>query len=298
MRKLAAILSLAICACNPSQMEEPDNFDWEGHRGARGNYPENTTPAFFFALDHGMNTLEMDVVISADSQVVVSHEPFFNEEICTIDSLKRDSLPNNLYKLTYTQISGIDCGSLGNTRFPDQSKMAIAKPLLKDVIEATEEYALQTQRSLPFYNIEIKSRPEWDGEFHPSVAVYAELLMKVATEAEIEYRLTVQSFDDRPLQYIHQKYPDVTLALLVQDSVSAEKHLTQLAFIPNIYSCYYLLVDEALVSFCKEKGMKLIPWTVNDPIEIKRLKALGIDGVITDYPGLKMQTIKYLKRVD
>lgn len=289
MRKLAAILSLAICACNPSLMEEPENFDWQGHRGARGDFPENTTPAFFHALDMGMKTLEMDVVITADSQVVVSHEPFFNEEICAIDSLKRDSLPNNLYKLTYSQISEIDCGSLGNTRFPEQSKMSIAKPLLKDVIQAAEEYATQTQRAMPFYNIEIKSRPEWDGEFHPSVEVYADLLMKVATEAQIEYRLTIQSFDDRPLQYIHQKYPDVTLALLVEDSVSAEKHLTKLAFIPNIYSCYYLFVDEALVNFCKEKGMKLIPWTVNDAAEIKKLKALGIDGVITDYPALRKE---------
>ncbi len=289
MRKLAAILGLAICACNPSQMEESENFDWEGHRGARGNYPENTTPAFFFALDNGMNTLEMDVVITADSQVVVSHEPFFNEEICAIDSLNRDSLPNNLYKLTYSQISDIDCGSRGNARFPEQTKMSIAKPLLKDVIQAAEEYVTQTQRALPFYNIEIKSQPEWDGEFHPNVEVYADLLMKVVTEAQIEYRLTVQSFDARPLQYVHAKYPDVTLALLVEDSVSAEKHLVQLGFTPNIYSCYYLLVDEAMVKFCKEKGMKLIPWTVNDLKEIKRLKGLGVDGVITDYPALRKE---------
>ncbi len=270
-------------------MEEPENFDWQGHRGARGNYPENTTPAFFFALDNGMNTLEMDVVISADSQVVVSHEPFFSEAISNIDSLKRDSLPNNIYKLSYSQIANIDCGSKGNAGFPDQVKMALAKPLLKDVIQATEEYAIQTQRSLPFYNIEIKSRPEWDGEFHPGIEVYADLLMQVATDAQIEYRLTVQSFDDRPLQYVHQRYPDVILALLVEDSTSAEDHLSQLGFTPNIYSCYYLLVDEALVKFCKERGMKLIPWTVNDAAEIKRLKALGVDGVITDYPALRKE---------
>lgn len=287
MRKLTAVLSLAICACNPAGMEEPENFDWQGHRGARGNYPENTTPAFFFALEQGMNTLEMDVVISADSQVVVSHEPFFNEDICNIDSLKRDSLPNNLYKLTYSQIADIDCGSQGNSGFPDQVKMSIAKPLLKDVIQATEEYALQIKRTLPSYNIEIKSRPLWDGKFHPSVEIYADLLMQVATEAQIEYRLTVQSFDDRLLQYVHAKYPDVTLALLVEDSVSVKEHLTQLGFTPNIYSCYYLLVDEALVKFCKEKEMKLIPWTVNDAKETKRLKDLGVDGVITDYPELK-----------
>ncbi len=287
MKKLLAILSLAAVACNPSGIDDSKEFDWQGHRGARGNYPENTTPAFFYALDNGMKTLEMDVVISADSQVVVSHEPFFNEDICSLDSLKRDSLPNNLFQLSYAQIAEVDCGSKGNGRFPVQAKMSIAKPLLKDIIEATEEYAQQTQRALPYYNIEIKSRPEWDGQYHPSIKEYAELVMKIVTDAEVQYRTVIQSFDDRPLQYLHQTYPDITLALLVEDSISAPDHLSKLGFTPNIYSCYYPLVNGDLVKFCKQNEMKVIPWTVNDSLEIKKLIDLGVDGVITDYPALR-----------
>lgn len=290
MKKLAFLfVGITFFGCNPSSMDDMTDFDWQGHRGARGNYPENTTPAFFYALDAGMTTLEMDVVITADSQVVVSHEPFFSNEICKLESLAADSLPNNIYELSYSQVSGVDCGSIGNPKFTNQQKMVMAKPLLKDVIQAAEQYALQTHRSLPYYNVEIKSRPEWDNQYHPAVEVYTTLVMDVLKHAELEYRATIQSFDDRPLQYLHQKYPELTLALLVEDSLSAEDHLTKLGFTPAIYSCYYPLVTKDLVDYCHSQGMKLIPWTVNEAAEIRRLRTLGVDGIITDYPLLKKE---------
>lgn len=289
MRFWLAFVPLILLSCSSSNTEQMDSIDWQGHRGARGHYPENTLPAFFYALDHGMNTLEMDVVISADSQVVVSHEPFFNEAICELDSLFIDSLPNNIYKLSFDQVRRIDCGSKANVDFPKQQAVAMTKPLLSDIIEATEEFALQANYAWPYYNIEIKSQPAWDGEYHPSVEVYAELLMKVAQEASLMGRLTVQSFDKRVLKYLKNKYPELSLALLVEDKRPPQEHLGELGFKPNIYSCHHLLVDKALVEFCAENEMSLIPWTVNDIETIKSLLDMGVDGIITDYPDLRAQ---------
>lgn len=289
MRKLILLIPLLMMACTDTN--DFRDFDWQGHRGARGNYPENTTPAFFHALDQGMTTLEMDVVITADSQVVVSHEPFFNEDICHVDSLERDSLPNNIYKLTYEQVEEVDCGSKGNPGFADQQPTAIGKPLLRGVIEAADAYASQTGRQLPYYNIEIKSRPDWDGKYHPEVPRYADLLVEVLQEAQVAHRFTIQSFDDRALQYVHQTYPEYRLALLVEDDLTAKEHLDRLDFTPEIYSCYYPLVTKELVEFCHKKEMQIIPWTVNEEEQIRQLMNMGVDGVITDYPALKEKFI-------
>jgi len=84
---------------------------------------------------------------------------------------------------------------------------------------------------------------------------------------------------------LHQKYSEIKLALLVEDNESVEQHITQLGFIPQIYSPEYILVNEALMLFCKEKNMKVIPWTVNDKENILKLISLGVDGIITDYPN-------------
>ena len=136
-------------------------FDIQGHRGARGLKPENSIPAFLTALDSGVTTLEMDVVITQDRQVVVSHEPWMSAAIC------RDTAGNpfkekvekkyNIYKMKYEQVKQFDCGSKGNEKFPEQEKMKVFKPLLSDVIIAVENYIKNHSRFEVDYNIEIKS---------------------------------------------------------------------------------------------------------------------------------------------
>lgn len=281
LSKLLFFVSLGLlitASCNNQSME---TFDWQGHRGARGERPENTIPAFKYALEQGVKTLEMDVVISADKQVVVSHEPFFNSEICADVP---DSL-NNIFKLTYAEVKKVDCGTKPNPRFPDQENEPAKKPLLKDVIEQSEAYAQELGRAKPFYNIEIKSRPEWDSIYHPSIDVYADLVVEVIQKAGIEARFTIQSFDDRTLWYLHRRYKDIPLVLLVEDQKSLEEHLVQLNFVPEVYSPYYKLVDANLVEAAHLKGMKVIPWTVNEISDMNEMINAGVDGIITDFPS-------------
>jgi len=266
-------------------------FDWQAHRGGRGIMPENSLPAFRKALEiKGVTTLELDVVISKDKQVVVSHEPFFSADIC--QDVQGKDIPKsaekqfNIYQLTYEQIRSFDCGSKGNKNYPEQQKQKVHKPLLSEVLQLAEQYCRENNLPLVQYNIEIKSSPEGDNQFHPGVAEFSDLAYQVISQHIPLERLILQSFDFRVLKYWKEKYPQVRLAALVANAKSVEKNLEELGFTPQIYSPYYkLLLNKGKVDKIHALGMKLVPWTVNDVADMQKLKAWGVDGIITDYPN-------------
>jgi glycerophosphoryl diester phosphodiesterase len=267
-------------------------FDKEGHRGARGLMPENTIPAMLKGLDLGVTTLEMDAVVTKDKQVILSHEPFFNHEITTKPDgsfiEEKDEKSYNIFKMSFAETQLYDVGLKPYLRFPQQEKIKATKPLLSEVIANAEAFAITKHRPIPFYNIETKSNSLTDNVFHPAPEEYVELLMKVILEKRVTDRVIIQSFDPRTLQIIHQRYPFMKTALLIEDfdKRSLDGQLTQLGFIPTVYSPAYILVNDKLLTNCHQKKMKVIPWTVNDKKEIERLKQLGVDGIITDYPNL------------
>jgi glycerophosphoryl diester phosphodiesterase len=280
-------------SCNSNKNEKSpklnlENLDLQGHRGCRGLYPENTIDGFIKALDLGVNTLEMDVVITKDSLVLVSHEPWFSHEI----AIAPDSTPirldnekdHKIFEMTYEETKGYDVGLREHRRFPEQKKIAAQKPLLRDVIQAAENHAASRKRPLPYYNIETKSTPDGDNIFHPTPEIFSDLLIKVLKEENVLDRSYVQSFDPRTLQHIHKNYPEVKLVLLVENSDGIETNLSKLGFTPEVYSPDFNLVNEDLVSFCRKKEMKLIPWTVNEKRDMEDLIEMGVDGLITDYP--------------
>ncbi len=267
-------------------------FDKQGHRGCRGLMPENTIPAMLKAIDLGVTTLEMDASVTADTQVILSHEPFFNHEITTRPDgsfvTEKDERSLNMYRMSYSSILLYDIGLKPHPRFPRQQKMKAAKPLLADVIDSVESYCRRQQKPLPWYNIETKCLPETDNIFHPEPPAFTELLMKVILSKGIQNRVVIQSFDFRSLQYLHQHYPTVQTAMLIEDTdkLSFEAQLKKLGFTASIYSPHYSLVTPELIKQCHAKKMRLIPWTVNNSQDIGRLKKMGVDGIITDYPDL------------
>ena len=275
---------------NNTAMQVPENFDWQGHRGARGLLPENSIPAFLKALEFPIKTLELDVVISRDSQVVVSHEPWMSASICS----KPDGRPvseeeekvSNIFQLKYAEIQQFDCGSRGNERFPEQSPMRVSKPLLSEAVQQVEAYCSNQSRELPFYNIEIKSRPEWDGVFTPDPQAFARLVVEKIEVLGIKSRTCIQSFDVRALQAVRQIDSTFVLALLVENTKGLDQNLKELGFTPAVYSPYYQLISGNLVKETHERGMLLIPWTVNEITTMRGLINLGVDGIITDYPNL------------
>ncbi|MDT8416080.1 MAG: glycerophosphodiester phosphodiesterase [Flavobacteriaceae bacterium] len=270
-------------------------FDLQGHRGARGLLPENTWPAFEKALSLGVTTLEMDVVITKDHLVVVSHEPWFNPAICLSPDGKKlpdtDTAKVLLYALNYDEIATYDCGSLGNPRFPEQEAMKVHKPLLSDVISKAEAYTKTHGRDAVAYNIEIKSTVEGDGTEHPDVAIFSDLVYEQIKSLPRE-RLTIQSFDFRVLRYFHQKYPDVRLAALVEESGTSRERIAELGFTPAIYSPEHVLLIPEEIAYLHDLNIKVIPWTVNEVADMKQLLDWGVDGLITDYPNRAVQLLK------
>ena len=289
----AMILPLFFVGCAAAQSggnAEPPRFDLQGHRGARGLLPENTIPAFLRALGLGVTTLEMDVVIAKDSTVVVSHEPWMSAVICKRPDGKwvLNAKKHNIFEMTYDEVAQYDCGTRVNPRFPRQEKMKVAKPRLIDVIEAAEHYARESGLRAVQYNIETKARPDWDGTFTPDPETFTRLLYDVLVETGVKDRAILQSFDVRTLQVGRRLDPTWRLALLISRTYDAglAANLDTLGFTPAIYSPDYRLVDADLVREAHERGMHVIPWTVNTLEEMQRLKALGVNGLITDYPDV------------
>jgi glycerophosphoryl diester phosphodiesterase len=271
----------------------PDiQFDTQGHRGCRGLMPENTIPAMINALDLGVTTLEMDAVITKDNKVVMSHEPFFNHEITSkpdgsyVTEPEEKSL--NIFLMTYDEVKKYDVGIKPHPRFPKQKKMNVVKPLLSDLLDSVQNYVASHKRPLPYFNIETKTTPATDNVYHPEPAKFVETLMSVIKEKRIQERVIIQSFDLRTLQYLHDKYPSVKTAMLIEDydKRGLKDQLKALGFLPTIYSPEYSLVTEDLVKSCHGQKIKVIPWTVNDKVTMDKLKALGVDGIISDYPDL------------
>lgn len=267
-------------------------FDKQGHRGCRGLMPENTIPAMINALGMPITTLEMDVVITKDKKVILSHEPFFNHEITTTANgsfiNEEEEKDFNIYKMTFAETKKFDVGLKPHPRFPQQQKIAVTKPLLSEVFVAIKEAMMTRRRPIPLYNIETKTMPATDNIYHPAPAEFIKLLMKVIKDNGMEEFVVIQSFDFRTLQYLNKNHPTIKTAMLIEgtNKNSFKKQLKDIGFTPTIYSPEHILVTQNLIEECHQQNIKIIPWTVNDKKEIDRLKALGVDGIITDYPNL------------
>ncbi len=290
-KNLLLLLSIIMfSACNSAQKQTAKTFDLQGHRGCRGLFPENSIEGFIQAVNLGVNTIELDVVITADSQVVVSHEPWMGCEICLQPSGKEiDSAEEkhfNIYKMKFAELKDWDCGSKPHPRFQFQQKMKTNKPLLSEVFKTIEQYLKDKHIPEVKYNIEIKSSPEGDNIYHPSPSVFCKLVTEQIEKFGLEKRSIIQSFDNRTLRVMHDKYPRYNLALLVEPLENPKSKLSQLGFKIEILSPNFRMVDSALVSYCFLRKMQIIPWTVNEEEDMKRMLALGVDGIITDYPDL------------
>ena len=252
--------------------------------------PENTIPAFLKAMDLGVMTLELDVVITGDGKVLVSHDPYMNSLFC-LDSTgkeisKGEQKNYRIYGMTMDQVRKFDCGSKPHPDFPQQVKMHVTKPLLSELFLAAETYAREKRLPPPRYNIEIKSSPGEDGTMSPAPDEFVRLVVEVVRNYDLGRRVNIQSFDFRPLRILHEKYPEIRLAMLISNAKSLQANVEELGFTPEIYSPFHMLVSKKTVRQAHKMGMRIIPWTVNNEKDMKKLISYGVDGIITDYPNL------------
>ena len=280
---LTVALALCAAACSPYR-----NIDLQAHRGGAGLMPENTISAMRNAIDLGVNTLEFDLHVSSDGQVVVSHDPYFHPRYSTRPdgSLVQPEDPKEyLYTMPYDSIVRYDVGLRPVERWPRQKKLAEVKPLASDLIDFAESYAEEKGRAPMNYNIEIKSvDADGEGTLWPEYREFCDVCIPLLLSKNLGDRLTVQTFDPRSMEYIHEKWPEVTLSYLTEDQSDIEEIMAGLSFTPQWWSPNYEVVTPENVAWCHERGIKVVPWTVDAPAEIRRCAKCGVDAIISNYP--------------
>lgn len=298
LRRIAffgVILPFTSCSVMKDSAQPANSFpklSLEAHRGGRGLYPEESIPAMKNAIDlPQVTTLEMDCHITKDKKVVVFHDDYLNPKFV----LKPDGseIPEKdkslkIYAMNYQDLIRYDIGSKFYKEFPEQKKQLTRIAKLADLIDSTEAYALQKRKAPMFYNIEVKSNEDKDGINHPRAEEFVDLIVQVITEKKIAARTVIQSFDIRAVKYLNTAYPQLKVSYLIDANYSknAQETIDALGFTPFIISPHYKLVNSDFIRQYHKVNVKVIPWTVNTKTVMEQLKALKVDGVISDYPNL------------
>lgn len=289
------ILALTLSACAVKKEIVKDisfpTFSAEAHRGGRGLMPENTILAMQDAMSHpNITTLEMDTHITSDGKVVVTHDDYLSPGFMLTPDGKeiaaKDAKKYNVFKMTYTELKKFDIGTKINKDFPEQKKVKTYIPLLADLIDSVQTEIKAKGKKQYFYNIETKCSAKGDGVTNPTPDVFVKLLMEVIKAKKIEKYVVIQSFDKRTIQLLHKQYPSIKTSFLVNNKNSYEENIADLGYKPFILSPNYKMVDATMVSKAHADGVKVIPWTVNTKEEIAKLRALKVDGIISDYSNL------------
>jgi glycerophosphoryl diester phosphodiesterase len=276
------------------------SFEIFGHRGARGYITENTIPSFKKALDLGADHLEMDVIVTKDHKVVVSHEAWINEEISTayngIAITKENSKSFNLLEMDYVEVRSIVVGNKAHPRFPLQTPYESYKPLLSEVIDTMNAYAIEIGRKKPIiYMIELKSDLDKIGTFYLPADTATKLVVQILQEKKVSQQSIFQSFNLDALRTLKKVAPEVAISLLIDNKKSIETNIKTLGFQPEIYGPDYKLLNAKTIAYARSKDIKVIPWTVNSPKAIKEMVQLGVDGLISDYPD---RAVEYRRQLN
>ncbi len=283
----------AACSATHGHKENTVVFDKQAHRGGRGLMPENTIASEKNAINYDC-TMEMDLQMAKDKKIIVSHDAYFSSDFCLAPGrevmTKKDGQSRLIYTMPYDSVVKYDVGIKPYPDFPQQKKMHAVKPLLSVLIDSVEAYA-KSRRHVNHYNIEIKSTPDNDGKTYSTLAEYIDSAMNIIIKKGIAPRTMIQSFDVRALRIVHNQYPKIKISFLVAayNKATPEGYIEQLGFAPEIFSPEFSLVTADLVNGFHKKNILVIPWTPDTLEDIQRLKDMGVDGAITDYPGLFSQ---------
>jgi glycerophosphoryl diester phosphodiesterase len=299
MKKYTLLAALAITlslgcktVSQPNKMEVkfPD-FSAEAHRGGRGLVPENTIMAMLDAMKYEhITTLEMDAHITKDKQIVVTHDAHLSPGFMLTpegkEIPKEDAKKYPIYQMDYSLIKRFDLGTKVHAGFPQQRKVKTYIPLLADLIDSVQHEIKVKGKKQYFYNIETKCSPAGDDVLHPKPEVFVKLLMDLIEKKKITPYVIIQSFDKRTIQIINKEYPKVKVSYLVANKKSYEENIADLGFKPFILSPEWRTVNAELVQKAHADGVKIVAWTANTIEDINHLRALKVDGIITDYSNL------------
>ena len=260
-------------------------LDVQGHRGARGHLPENTLAGFEHALALGVSTLELDVGVTRDGVVVIHHDRALNPDITRGPDGQWIAAPPPLIgELSFAELQRYDVGRIrpGSAyarRFPDQRAVDGARiPRLADILTWPARF-----------NIETKISPEAPRESLPPEP-FARAVIAEVRKAGAAARTTIQSFDWRTLKVVEREAPEMATAYLTgsRNADPAQVHAAG----GRIWSPDFTTLTPQKVAEAHRLGLKLIPWTVNEPADIARVLGMRVDGIISDYPDRVLVEIR------
>ena len=292
------------------------DFDLQGHRGTRGLAPENTLAAFRKALEIGVTTLETDLALTRDGVLVLSHDPRLNPDLTRgRDGQWLKGWGPPIRTLSRVELDAFDVGRLNpDSRYARQFPQQIAAdgeriPSLQALIALTRT----TGRDQVRFNIETKLAPDKpDDTADP--ATFARAVVEAIRAEGVMARTTVQSFDWRTLLEVKKLAPEIATACLTIESSGMDTvrravppspwhggldlaaHGSSLPRLAKAAGCatwsmFWRNLTPELVKEAQSLGLKVLPWTVNDPAQMDRLIDLGVDGIITDYPDRLRQVM-------
>ncbi len=248
-----------------------------GHRGARTSMPENTIPAFEFAIQQGVDVLEMDMAVTKDNVIVLSHDSALDKKICT----GPEGMTNVIRELTLAQVKQWDCGSKVNSDFPKQKATPGTRvPTLDEAFSATKNAPVE-------YNIETKINPK-KPELAPSPEEFVRLFLEVVKKHQLESRVILQSFDPRTLVAMSKINPKIRLSVLKPtgplDAFSNWVEACKEAGNAKIISPHFRTITKGRVEEAHQAGLQVVAWTANEPDQWEKLVEQKVDAIITDDP--------------
>ena len=276
MKPAASALLIALAAMAAS---DAHRILVHGHRGARAMRPENTIPAFEYAIAAGVDALEMDMAVTKDNVIVISHDPILEPPVCTGPQPKAV-----IHELTLAQVRQWDCGAVKNPHFPKQTPVpGTGMPTLDEVLSLADRGSFD-------FNIETKSFPD-QPQYTPPPDEFVRLFLAQVRKHKLERRVILQSFDFRTLIACARMAPEIRRSALTEndprDFVTIAREGQATIISPN-----YELVTPEKVAAAHAAGLQVVPWTANTPADWDRLIAAKVDAIISDDPAA---LIAYLK---
>jgi glycerophosphoryl diester phosphodiesterase len=273
-----AFTTAALASVTPLTGSDTPRILVHGHRGARARRPENTLPAFRYAIGQGVDVLELDVAVTKDNVAVVSHDPLINAAIC--------SGPKTgvaIHTLTLAELREYDCGGKRNPLFATQEPVPGTRvPALDEVFDLSRGNSVQ-------FNVETKifaDRPE----LTPDPEAFTRLILDLIRKHGIEQRVILQSFDPRTLRVMKKLNPGIRRAALFEQ----QRDWPEIAheFDATIFSPEFHLVTAERVAQAHAAGLQVVPWTVNKPEDWARLVDARVDAIISDDPASLIAWLK------
>jgi glycerophosphoryl diester phosphodiesterase len=304
-------------AKQPRHSGAKPSVDLQGHRGAAGLLPENTIPSFAKAYEIGVNTLELDVVMTKDDVMVISHDPDLNPDITRgPDGAFLVRRGPRIIDLTYAQLQQYQVGALRpnsryGARFPEQLAIENLRiPRLSDLFDwvraqGAEQLGFAIETKISPLRVSDTASPEH----------VVDRLLDLIRSYRLEKRVQVLSFDWRSLQRIQRLAPGMETVYLstaypsinnIEPSDGSDSLWTagfqrkHFASIPHMikaaggshWSCSYPHLDRSQIEIAHQLGLKVLAWTVDDSAHMEQVLDLGIDGLVSNRPDRAIKVLK------